>query len=162
MPKGQSAWVNHLKRRRRAMKQYVCGFLFDTEKKYVVLIKKLKGPPNNIGRLNGIGGTIEPGEFWCEAMSREFHEEAGARIDPAAWTRLCGLLGSNDGGWYVTFCYATVPGDIINSVRTMEEEPVLILPVDRLAGLPVVDNLRWLIPMAFDPYKPHGDLVNAL
>lgn len=144
------------------MKQYVCGFLFDTDKKYVVLIKKLYGPPNNIGRLNGVGGKIKEGELWSIAMSREFQEEAGVFIDPLEWKRICGLEGANDGGWHVTFCYAIMPGDIINAVRSMETEPVLILPVDRLPTLPVVDNLRWLIPMAFDPYKPHGDLVNAL
>ncbi len=44
------------------MKTMVAGFLFDESRERVVLIKKQK-PEWQSGRLNGVGGKIEPGEL---------------------------------------------------------------------------------------------------
>lgn len=58
---------------------YVVGFLFSTNKKEVVLIKKNR-PDWQKGLLNGIGGHIED-ETPLEAMKREFLEETGLKIE---------------------------------------------------------------------------------
>lgn len=57
-------------------KGYSLGFLFSEDLKHVVLIRKVR-PAFQKGKLNGIGGKIEPGENHLAAMIREFREETG-------------------------------------------------------------------------------------
>lgn len=61
------------------MKLYVVGFAFSSDQSQVILIQKHK-PSWQKGRLNGLGGKIEPGESSLQAMIREFNEEAGVHI----------------------------------------------------------------------------------
>lgn len=63
------------------MTDYVLGFLFNRYGQ-VLLIKKER-PDWQRGKMNGIGGKIEPGETPYDAMCREFREEAG--IDVMGW-----------------------------------------------------------------------------
>jgi 8-oxo-dGTP diphosphatase len=43
------------------MQTYACGFLFSLDRTRVLLIRKRR-PAWQAGRLNGVGGKIEPGE----------------------------------------------------------------------------------------------------
>ena len=64
------------------MRGYVCGFFFSPDRGRVLLIRKRR-PAWQVGRLNGVGGKIEPGESPAQAMCREFREEAG--LDVGDW-----------------------------------------------------------------------------
>jgi 8-oxo-dGTP diphosphatase len=68
--------------------QYVLGFLFHGAPlaRRVALIRKAK-PDFQRGKLNGIGGKIEPGESAYEAQIREFKEETGHYAH--AWNLFC-------------------------------------------------------------------------
>lgn len=94
------------------MKSYVVGFLFDGRGN-VALIRKNR-PDWQKGRLNGIGGHIEPGETPEEAIVREFREEAGATV---TWRQFCRVYGDD----YQVFYFSSHdPGDI----HTMTDEEV--------------------------------------
>lgn len=121
------------------MKTYVAGFLFDAEYEHVALIRKEK-PEWQKGRLNGIGGKIEPGEASPDAMRREFLEETG--MDVSNWNRFIKLSGE---GYTVDFYYAVGnPWD----VTTTTDEQVGCYQVSELTQLNTIPNLQWLIPMA--------------
>lgn len=62
------------------MREYVNSFIFDPIIQEVALIKKNR-PKWQAGKLNGIGGKIEPGETPLEAIKREVKEETGAVIN---------------------------------------------------------------------------------
>ena len=62
--------------------EYVVGFLFSKERDRVVLIQKNR-PDWQSGDLNGVGGHVNPGETYAQAMRREFLEEAG--LDVPDW-----------------------------------------------------------------------------
>lgn len=130
---------------------YVAGFLFDPNLTRVALVRKGK-PEWQAGRLNGIGGKIEPGETALEAMRREFLEEAGLGGEVEFWHHFATVRGDSWGS--VSFFRATGP---VDSVRTMEAEPI---EVHRIADLPWAEclpNLSWLIPLAtyqHDLYLP--------
>lgn len=62
--------------------EYVVGFLFSEDRERVVLIRKNR-PDWQKGSLNGVGGHVNPGETYAEAMRREFLEEAG--LDVPDW-----------------------------------------------------------------------------
>lgn len=82
------------------MKEYVLGFLFSDDFRDVVLIHKNK-PSWQAGKLNGLGGLIEPADPSPEfAMVRKFHEECGVTIDN--WVRFATMEGTD---WRV-YCFS--------------------------------------------------------
>lgn len=132
------------------MTAYVAGFLFDHER--VALIRKSR-PQWQAGRLNGIGGHIEPGETAHAAMVREFEEEAGARIEQ--WDHFATV----DGEWgSVAFFRADVPDLLVTVTATTIDEGQI--EIHDLVDFPRPDclpNLSWLIPLAryrHDRYAP--------
>lgn len=122
------------------MTRYVAGFLFDTEGN-VVLVKKNR-PKWQAGRLNGVGGHVEPGETALEAIKREFWEEAGVRVE--TWEHFCTLEGPD---WEVVFFRSVAPD--LGGVRTKTDEEIVVMPlvVARDSSLPL-PNISWLLPMA--------------
>lgn len=121
--------------------QYVCGFLFDGP--HVALIWKQK-PDWQRGKLNGIGGKIEPGENRYDAMRREFREETGADIQSWKWFVTCSG-GTSPSLWTVHFFTATDSGV---SLQSLTEEVPVYVEAARLGDLPIIPNLHWLVPMA--------------
>lgn len=88
------------------MQLFVCGFCFDEERERVVLIEKSQ-PAWQAGRLNGVGGKVEPGESVSAAMTREFEEEAGVRLPAHA----VGEGAASAPGTWTPFCVLTLNGD---------------------------------------------------
>jgi 8-oxo-dGTP diphosphatase len=126
--------------------EYVCGFLFAHERAFVALIEKQR-PDWQKGKFNGVGGKIESGEAAQHAMWREFLEETGADVAPSRWTKFATLQHlSRDG--VVHFFKADADPSRPAEIYSRTDERVLWCPAHYLAGLPVMDNLRWLIPMA--------------
>jgi 8-oxo-dGTP diphosphatase len=129
------------------MKTYACGFLFSPDRRRVLLIRKRR-PAWQAGKLNGLGGKIEPGESPLDAMRREFHEEAG--VDLADWEEVLQLSGTDDAGsglsWRGHFFRAFGDVDQPRSMtdEQLERHDVAALPAD------VIPNLRWMIPLMLD------------
>jgi len=132
---------------------YVVGFLFSMDYEKVVLIRKNK-PEWQAGKLNGIGGKVEPGERPMFAMKREFAEEAGVEI--GWWRHFCVLEG---GDWKVLFFVCM--GDL-SQVKQMEEEEIRIVEVAGIHMVETIPNLRWLIPMALDSRNLHAHVKEEL
>ena len=121
------------------------------------MIRKDHGPDNVAGRWNAIGGkrSQEDGEIATmienahHAMVREFQEEAGVTIHH--WRRFLTLV--KPGEWEVVF-FSAFDDSALDCVHTAEREvvdvftlPYLLGPV---SGVPIVANLRRIIPMALD------------
>ncbi len=127
------------------MSEYVCGLVFSEDRRRVVLIKKTHGPASVVGRWNGVGGHVEPGEMPVVAMAREFREEAGVATSFSLWHNFMTLTGRD---WIVHFfsCFDNV---VMASARTAEDE---IVSTHMLWCLPdeLVSNLHWIIPMALE------------
>lgn len=124
------------------MNKYVAGFLFCFGE--VALIQK-KRPEWQKGLWNGIGGKIEDGEFTDHAMYREFLEEAGHNTPIDSWKWFASLTAT-DGGSTVYFHKRRVISKPV--LRTMTDEPVKWWKIKELETIPLVPNLRWLIPLA--------------
>ena len=129
------------------VQEYVCGFLFSRDRTRVLLIRKNR-PAWQAGKLNGLGGKVEPGETPLEAMRREFREEAGA--DVAEWRHVLTLSGADDAGsgrgWAGHFFRAF--GDL-SAVRAMTDEPLEFHPTRPLPP-DTIPNLQWMIPLMLD------------
>ena len=128
------------------MQEYVCGFLFSPDRSRVVLIRKRR-PAWQAGRLNGVGGKVEPGENFLRAMTREFQEEAGMTIND--WHPALILTGPD---WRGHFFRAF--GNV-DAVRALTDEA---LEIHRVAELPgdTIANLHWMIPLMLDQEVAEG------
>lgn len=133
--------------------EYVCGFLFDKQVQQVVLIWKEK-PAWQKGKLNGVGGKIEPGETPFQAMVREFKEETGLQVDN--WKPLADVNGED---WRVHFFFAQDDKNQFEYAKTMETEEVGKIEVDRLGEFECIPNLYWLVPMAVARIKTPGENI---
>jgi 8-oxo-dGTP diphosphatase len=130
------------------MTHYTAGFAFHGGS--VLLIHKKRGPPGVRGRINGIGGHIEEGEIPIQCQRREFREETGLDIPEDRWVHTVTLGGPNGGGWVVIFFKTTLTDEEVATFTTAEDEKVALYDVREIPELPVVPNLRWLIPIQLD------------
>jgi 8-oxo-dGTP diphosphatase len=125
--------------------EYVAGFLFSPDYQQVVLIKKEK-PAWQAGKLNAVGGKVELGETPVIAMSREFEEEAGLKIDD--WKSFCTLSGE---GYVVHFFYSV--SDDFKASKTCTHESVgTYVTSDIIASsqpkVPeILHNISWLMTL---------------
>lgn len=126
------------------MMQYVAGFLFSGAKTEILLIQKNR-PQWQAGKLNGIGGKIEPGETPIEAMRREMREEAGLDIED--WQNFATLEGK--GRYIVHMFKAFATGR--PAATSLTDESVFWIPLPSLRSQPTIPNLAWLVPLALDP-----------
>ena len=101
-----------------------------------------------------MGGKIEEGETPLEAMNREFKEETG--LDFINWELFC-ELETVDGSAHVFFFHKFMDGSI--SLKQMTEEPILLILVESIHKVACIPNLRWLIPMCFDPQHISGTVI---
>lgn len=60
---------------------YITGFLYDSKNRFL-LLRKEKGPRTVVGKLTGIGGKVEPTDFFpTDAIDREVKEEMGSEFE---------------------------------------------------------------------------------
>lgn len=125
-------------------KKYVVGFLFSEDRTVVALIRKNR-PDWQKGRLNGIGGKVEDGETYLEAMVREFEEETG--VVQQQWDRVC-TYECND----AVIVFFKAFSDRWKDVKTVTDEEVALCSVSKIGALETIYNLNWLVPLCLDPY----------
>lgn len=73
------------------MKKFVLGFIFSENREKVLLLKKRSSAPYNPDTWNGVGGHVEEGETFLEAMVRECQEESGLDIRSTRWLSMGNL-----------------------------------------------------------------------
>lgn len=128
------------------MTGYVLGFLFTPGFNRVALLRKTHGPGEMAGKLNGIGGHVDPGEMPIEAMNREAKEELGVETD---WMAFCSMRCDDE---WICDCFvaeiasfAELPkeNDAAEAVEQWSPERALVHG-------DIMRNLKWLIPLAME------------
>jgi 8-oxo-dGTP diphosphatase len=128
------------------MRNYVLGFMIDTERNEILLIKKNR-PAFQAGKLNGIGGKIEGDEKPIQAIIREVEEETGLISSELEWLNF-GHMELPDGG--KVYLFRTFRSDLENA-KSMTDEEVMVKEINynELKSL-VMPNLIWLIDSSLD------------
>lgn len=141
------------------MTEYVLGFCFNAARTSVVLIRKNR-PKWQAGRLNAVGGHIEPGENYFQAIQREFHEETGVLVDLKDWNYFALIHGidwqkdSSGQTAALVYCFETASDLVFEQVRSTTDEEIVRW---NIAYTPMVvqefitkliPNLHVLIPLA--------------
>lgn len=128
---------------------YTLGFAFSADRSRVVLIKKNR-PAWQAGKLNGIGGKVEPGEDNATAMCREFAEECGVETTPSDWhyfTKIVGQMGA-------VYCYRLFDDKALQAKSCSDEEIMIVdVSLDTIRKV-AMSNLAWLIGIALDESQP--------
>lgn len=122
------------------MKKFTVGFLFTPDLQKVLLIHKL-APAWQKGKLNGLGGKIEPGEGAVPCFIREIQEESGILLEKKQ-VRLMGILKGID--WQVYVFGAVYHGEVFEA-KVYEKGKIEWFDVDQLPEK-CVPNLLWSIP----------------
>ena len=120
---------------------YVLALLFTPDRAQVVLMRKTR-PAWQAGRVNALGGKLLPGESALDAARREVREEAG--VDVADWEE---FLVWEDPQYRMHAVRAFDAAAL--DAHTAEDQEVFRADC---ATLPpeLIDNLRWLVPLALD------------
>lgn len=99
------------------------------------------------GRLNGIGGRLEPGEDYLSAAIRETAEETGYVVIESQ-IQFCGLMklvGGYEEDWVVAFFKIAVPDKTIPHGTHTPDGELMWLPADSVlgSGFELVDDLHY-------------------
>lgn len=133
------------------MKRYSLGFAFDLFGNIpkVALVTKSK-PANQAGKLNGVGGHIEPGETPIIAMDREWREETGIR--PNGYTSdWVPVEVRGDGRHYELNIFAAF-AESRYPIEALPGEPVAWYALDDLANSLAYDTgAPRLMPLGDEP-----------
>ena len=121
------------------MTDYVAGFALGDDGS-VAMVRKLR-PEWQRGRLNAIGGKVEPGETVYQAMRREYLEEAG--VDVPDWVRFAAVSGP----WGRVDFFRTRFRPAVDLARTVEDEEIVVVE-DGVAIAEGLPNISWLLPLA--------------
>ncbi|GAB2501559.1 NUDIX hydrolase [Arenimonas alkanexedens] len=135
------------------------GYVLSPERDKVLMVHRNARPGDqHLGKYNGLGGKLEPGEDVMAGMRREIHEEAG--IVCAAMT-LRGTInwpgfGKQGEDWLgFVFLIQDWSGDV---PARNEEGDLSWVALDALDGLPLWEGDRHFLPLVFDkdPRAFHG------
>ena len=121
--------------------EYVLALLFTEDRRRVVLMHKTR-PAWQAGRVNALGGKLLAGESPADAARREVREEAG--VDVASWES---FLVWDDPVYRMHALRAFDAS--AERARTAEDQAVFLADASALPPN-VIDNLRWLVPLALD------------
>jgi 8-oxo-dGTP diphosphatase len=131
------------------IQKYALGFIFDQARDHVLLIQKMR-PAWQRGKLNGIGGKVEDGETFLQAMIRECWEETGISTDATKphgeeWQPVATLKGEN----YHMEVFAMFSQAVFYAIQRTDE-PLQILSHRTLREGQIMPNLPVLIALALD------------
>jgi 8-oxo-dGTP diphosphatase len=120
---------------------FVLALLYSLDHHQVVLMRRTR-PSWQAGRVNGLGGRLMPGETAAMAARREVREECG--VDVAEWRE---VLVWEDAEYVMHVLRGE--SERAREARTVEDQEVFLADVNALPNN-VIDNLRWLVPLALD------------
>ena len=140
------------------------GFVMHPDGERVLMVHRIARPGDEqLGKYNGLGGKVEPGEDVVAGMGRELREEASVGVDAmrlrgtVSWPGF-GRHGEDHFGFVFVVDSWHPLGDAIPDAN--EEGPLAWERVDSLDELPMWEGDRYFLPLVFDPDTPqfHGCL----
>jgi 8-oxo-dGTP diphosphatase len=135
------------------------GYVLSPDGQHVLMIhRNARKDDQHLGKYNGLGGKMEPGEDIAACMRREIREEAGIECTEMS---LRGTLnwpgfGKNGEDWLgFIFVITRFEGEALSS---NPEGTLEWVKADELDALPMWEGDRHFLPLVFDadPRPFHG------
>src|SRR5262249_33493078 len=130
------------------------GYVLSPDGRQVLLIHRQgRNDDLHLGKYNGLGGKLEPGEDIVSCIRREIREEAGLEGEEL---RLCGTISGpgsgKEGKAWLGFISRTERGH--GTPLTANAEGALRwVEVDRILKLPFWEGDRHFLPLVFGPHR---------
>lgn len=121
------------------IRSYVLGFAISDFDKVLLMWKRR--PETQRGKLNGIGGRVEPHETVDRAMIREFKERAGLEV----MTWRCFAVVQDPASYVCCFVARKVP---IHLAVAQTDEQLMVVGLGGLKRHSCVPDVAWLVHMA--------------
>ncbi|HEY1186743.1 MAG TPA: 8-oxo-dGTP diphosphatase [Gemmata sp.] len=128
------------------------GYVFSPDGRQVLMVHRNARPGDlHLGKYNGLGGKLEPGEDVVAGFRREVREEAGIECDDI---QLAGTIswpgfGRNSEDW---FGFIFRVNRFSGTPLTENPEGALEwVAVERVPALPLWEGDRFFLPLVFDP-----------
>lgn len=136
-------------------KNCVVNLLISNDLKYIALTRKAR-PAWQAGKYNGVGGHIKFGEKPIQAVLREGFEETLWDHHKAEGLRNFATIKFPGCDIYFFTAVAPAEGELYPVLFNQDTtEPVEWLRIEAILSdpeFPLIDNLRWLIPLALQNY----------
>lgn len=135
------------------------GYVLCPDRRQVLLIhRNRRNDDAHLGKYNGLGGKLEPGEDIVACMKREIREEAGLECDHLLLRGTISWPGFGKGGedW---FGFIFVIDEWHGEPHSDNAEGTLEwVAVDRVLDLPLWEGDRYFLPLVFgnDRRQFHG------
>ncbi|MGK2308869.1 NUDIX hydrolase [Cutibacterium sp. V947] len=131
------------------------GFVMHPDGERVLMVHRIARPGDEqLGKYNGLGGKVEPGEDVVVGMKRELREEAAIEVDAM---RLRGTVswpgfGRHGEDHFGVIFVVDAWHPIADAIPDENEEgPLAWERVDSLDDLPMWEGDRHFLPLVFDP-----------
>ncbi|AXE38195.1 8-oxo-dGTP diphosphatase [Acidipropionibacterium virtanenii] len=135
------------------------GFVLHPDRERVLMVHRVARPDDDqLGKYNGLGGKVEPGEDAASGMRRELREEARIEVDSMSLRGTVSWPGFGRHGedhFGLIFVIDSWHGDIPDANA---EGPLSWERIDRLSELPMWEGDRFFLPLVFDEavHQFHG------
>lgn len=135
------------------------AFILSRDKKNVLLIHRNKrSDDQHLGKYNGLGGKMEPGEDVISCVQREVAEEAGIvckKVQLRGTVSWPGFGSSGEDWFGFIFLLEDFSGE---NFLENEEGELHWKPVAELDSLPMWEGDKYFLPLVFDdnPLPFHG------
>ncbi|RKZ14932.1 7,8-dihydro-8-oxoguanine triphosphatase [bacterium] len=137
------------------------GYVLSADREQVLLVhRNARADDQHLGKYNGLGGKMEPGEDIVACMQRELHEEAGITATELVLRGTINWTGFGPHGedWLgFIFLITAFEGELPAS---NEEGTLDWHPVAGILELPMWEGDRHFLPLVFDddPRCFHGHM----
>lgn len=134
------------------------GFVMSPDGRRVLLVHRNRRPGDaHLGKYNGLGGKVEPGEDVVACMKREIREESGLGCESLELRGTVSWPGFGKGGedWFgFLFRIDRFAGE---PWPENDDGPLVWVEVDRVLELPLWEGDRHFLPLVFgDGGQFHG------
>jgi 8-oxo-dGTP diphosphatase len=127
------------------------GYVLSPDRRQVLMIHRNSRPDDmHLGKYNGLGGKMEPGEDIAACMRREILEEAGITCESMSLRGTLNWPGfGKQGEDWLGFIFI-IDGFSGTPFTSNPEGTLEWVAVDRLMELPMWEGDRHFLPLVFD------------
>jgi 8-oxo-dGTP diphosphatase len=130
------------------------GYVLSPDGRQVLLVHRNKRPNDaHLGKYNGLGGKVEPGEDVVSCLRREIREESGLECDEVVLRGTISWPGFGKGGedWFgFIFRVDRASGAALSE---NPEGSLEWVAVERILELPLWEGDRHFLPLVFEHTK---------
>ena len=135
------------------------GYVFSPDQRRILMIHRNARPGDlHLGKYNGLGGKLDPGEDVVTGLRREIREEAGIECEELELAGTISWPGFGKGGedWF-GFIFRVL-GFSGTPLERNPEGTLAWVEIDRLSSLPLWDGDQFFLPLVLDRKGPqfHG------